>query len=146
MLILDQSGKHVIGVAGLGDMKLYEMFGNQDISIEDMLKTDTKVVKNEQGKYEFDLGEDLVFFMHNNDDFYRRHFFPVLKTCKAQFESGGKFSHRVFKPIINKAYEAYKKEFPIRELEESLEDDFKEQVARNIYDTELKNLEDGLYK
>jgi len=127
-------------------MKLYEMFGNQDISIEDMLKTDTKVVKNEQGKYEFDLGEDLVFFMHNNDDFYRRHFFPVLKTCKAQFESGGKFSHRVFKPIINKAYEAYKKEFPIRELEESLEDDFKEQVARNIYDTELKNLEDGLYK
>ena len=122
------------------------MFGNQDISIEDMLKTDTKVVKNEQGKYEFDLGEDLVFFMHNNDDFYRRHFFPVLKTCKAQFESGGKFSHRVFKPIINKAYEAYKKEFPIRELEESLEDEFKEQVARSIYDTELKNLEDGLYK
>jgi len=128
-------------------MKLFEMFGNQEIPVEDMLKTDShNKVKDEKNKLGFSLAEDLVYFMHHNDDFYRRHFFPVIKTCKAHFESGGKFSHRVFKPIINKAYEAYKKEFPIRELDESLEEDFTEEVAKTIYDTELKNLEDGLYK
>lgn len=128
-------------------MKLFEMFGGQQMPIEDMLKTSShNKVRDEKNKLGFDLAEDLVFFMNNNDDFYRRHYFPIIKTCKAQFESGDKFSHRVFKPIINKAYEAYKEEFPVRELEESLEEDFKEQVAKIIYDTEIKNLEDGLYK
>lgn len=124
------------------------MFGNEELTVDDMLKINkgSKQIQDEKGKYSFDLGEDLVFYMHNNDDFYRRHFYPILKTCKAQFESGGKFSHRVFKPIINKAYEAYKKEFPVRELEDNLEEEFLDEVANNIYETELKNLEDGLYK
>jgi hypothetical protein len=112
-----------------------------------MLKTKShNKVKDEKNKFGFDLAEDLVFFMHNNDDFYRRHFFPILKTCKTQFENGGKFSHRIFKPLIEKAYTAYKEEFPIRELDDSLEENFTEEVAKIIYDTELKNLEDDLYK
>ncbi|NBP58703.1 hypothetical protein EBU71_19610, partial [bacterium] len=79
-------------------MKLFEMFGNEELTVDDMLKINkgSKQIQDEKGKYSFDLGEDLVFYMHNNDDFYRRHFYPILKTCKAQFESGGKFSHRVF--------------------------------------------------
>lgn len=147
MLILAHVGKLDIGVVGLGNMKIFEMFGNKDISAEDMLKMgQNKIIKDETGKFEFDLAEDLVFFMHNNDDFYRRHFFPVIKTCRAQFDKGGDFSHRVFKPVIKKAYEAYKKEFPIRELDESLEEDFTEQVANYIYETELKNFKEDLYK
>jgi hypothetical protein len=127
-------------------MKLFEMFGNKELSVDDMLKTDSKIIKDEQGKYEFDLAEDLVFYMHHNDDFYRRHFFPILKTCKAQFESGSKFSHRVFKPVIKKAYESYKQEFPIRELDDTLEEEFTEQVAQHIYETELQHMKDGMYK
>jgi hypothetical protein len=128
-------------------MKLFEMFGDQEMPIEDMIKTGpSKIIKDEMGMYEFDLAEDLVFFMHNNDDFYRSHFFPILKTCKAQFESGGTFSHRVFKKVIEKAYESYKKEFPIKELEDNLEEEFTEQVAHHIYETELQNMKDGLYK
>jgi hypothetical protein len=119
-------------------MKLFEMFGNKELSVDDMLKTDSKIIKDEQ--------EDLVFYMHHNDDFYRRHFFPILKTCKAQFESGTEFSHRVFKPVIKKAYENYKREFPIRELDDSLEEEFTEQVAHHIYETELQHMKDGLYK
>jgi hypothetical protein len=128
-------------------MKLYEMFGNEQIPIEDMASTSpTKIIKDEQGKYEFDLAEDLVFFMHNNDDFYRRHFFPILKTCKAQYESGNELSHRVFKKVIEKAYDEYKKEFPVKELDDNLEEDFKEQVAHHIYETEIQNIKDGFYK
>ena len=128
-------------------MKLFEMFGDKELPVEDMLKAGpNKIIKDEQGKYEFDLAEDLVYFMHNNDDFYRSHFFPVLKTCKAQFENGGNFSHRVFKKVIEKAYDHYKKEFPVKELDDNLEEDFKEQVAHHIYETELQNLKDGLYK
>lgn len=147
MLILAHVGRLVIGVVGLGKMKIFEMFGNQDLSAEDMLKIGpNKLIKDEQGKYEFDIAEDLMFFMHNNDDFYRRHFYPIIKTCKSQFESGGKFTHRVFKPIIEKAYKAYKEEFPVRELKDDLDNELIEEIANNIYEIELKNLEDGLYK
>lgn len=147
MPILVQNGKLVIGVVGLGDMKLFEMFGDKELPIEDMLHSGPKkTIKDAMGAYEFDLAEDLVFFMHNNDDFYRRHFFPVLKTCKAQLESGGEFTHRVFKKVIEKAYESYRKEFPIKELDDTLEEEFTEQVAHHIYDTEVKNMKDGLYK
>ena len=148
MPILDPVGRHGIGVAERGsNMKLFEMFGNKELPVEDMLKIGPKkTVKDEQGKYEFDLAEDLVFFMHHNDDFYRRHFFPILKTCKAQFESGGDFSHRVFKKVIEKAYDVYRKEFPIRELDDNLEEEFKEEVARHIHQTELQHMKDDLYK
>ena len=147
MPTLDPNGRHDIGVVGLGNMKLFEMFGNKEMPVEDMIKTGpSKIIKDEMGKYEFDLAEDLVFFMHNNDDFYRKHFFPIIKTCKAQFESGGKFSHRVFKKVIEKAYESYKKEFPVKELDDSLEDEFTEKVALHIYETELENIKGNLYK
>lgn len=148
MTILVQNGKLVIGVVGLGDMKLYEMFGNEELNTEELLAVNgpKKMIRSHDHKYEFDLAEDLVFYMHNNDDFYRRHFFPILKTCKAQFESGAKFSHRVFKPVIKKAYESYKQEFPVRELEEGIEEDLTEEIAKAIYETELQNLKDGLYK
>lgn len=123
------------------------MFGSNEMPIEDMLKIGPKkIIKDQNGHYEFDLAEDLIFFMHNNDDFYRRHFYPILKTCKAQYESGGEFTYRVFKPAIKKAYEAYRKEFPIRELEEGIEEDLTVEIANHIYETELQNLKDGLYK
>jgi hypothetical protein len=65
--------------------------------------------------------------------------------CKGSFDNGKNFSHRVFKPLVSKAYESYKKEFPIRELEDELESKFIEQTAKEIYETELGHMKDGKY-
>jgi hypothetical protein len=138
-------GRHVTGVAGLGNMKITELFNNPKKSIDQIMGFD-KDHDIESDEFKFDLGEDLIYFMNHNDDFYRRNLFPVLKVCKNKFDKGHGFSHRVFKPIVMKAYEAYKKEFPIKELEECLEEEKCENIARQIYETELGNMKDGKYE
>jgi len=138
-------GKHVIGVAGLGDMKITELFNNPKKPIDQLLGKE-KDHDIDSDEFKFDLGEDLIYFMHNNDDFYRRNLFPVLKVCKRKFDLGQGFSHRMFKPIIAKAYEAYKKEFPLRELQDSLEEEKCDAIAKEIYNTELGHMKDGKYE
>lgn len=134
-------------------MKITELFNNTKEPVEKLVgkmhDNDATISHKPDHKsdheYTFDLSEDLEFFMHNNDDFYRRHFFPTLKICKAKFDNGAGFSHRLFKPVIVKAYETYKKEFPIRELPDNLDDELCEKMARRIYETELGNFEEGQY-
>jgi hypothetical protein len=127
-------------------MKIFELFNNTKEPIDKVMKGHTEeVIDKDKKKLDFDLAEDLVYFMHHNDDFYRKNFYPVLKMCKGSFDDGKNFSHRVFKPLINKAYESYKKEFPIRELEDELEPKFIERTAKQIYETELGHMKDGKY-
>jgi hypothetical protein len=126
-------------------MKITELFNNPKDPIDQILNKD-KDKKIDNDEYKFDLGEDLMYFMHHNDDFYRRNMFPVLKVCKNKFDHGKGFSHRLFKPIVIKAYEAYKKEFPLRELKDSLDEEKCEAIAKKIYETELGNMKDGKYE
>ena len=101
---------------------------------------------NDDDEYTFDLAEDLIYFMHNNDDFYRKNFFPVIRLCKKNFDQGNNFSHRVFKPVVEKAYSMYQKEFPLRELRDSLEQDMIEEVCKKIHEAEMLNMREGNYK
>lgn len=124
-------------------MKIFELFNNNKSPVD--LDKDQEKDHN-QDEFKFDLGEDLVYFMHNNDNFYRKNFFPILKVCKNKFDAGRGFSHRIFKPVVIKAYEEYKKEFPLRELEDKLEDSIYEKISRQIYETELGFMRDGRYE
>ena len=145
MPILVHVGKRDFGAAELGNMKITELFDNPKEPIDTLLGTEKDAEKKDKSS-KFDLDDDLIFFMHNNDDFYRRNLFPVLKVCKNKFDHGGGFSHRMFKPIVARAYEAYRKEFPLRELEDSLDEEQCEAIARKIYETELGNMKDGKYE
>ncbi len=143
MLIPVLDGKLVIGLAELGDiMKIFELFENPNAPIQG----DAKEGDEKSSEYTFDLDEDIIYFMHNNDDFYRKSFFPILKVCKNKFDNGTGFSHRMFMPVVSKAYESYKKEFPIKELKEKLEEEDCEKIARKIYETELGHMKDGKYE
>lgn len=139
------AGKLDTGPAELGNMKITELFNNPKEPIDALLGTE-KDHEEKDKESKFDLDDDLIFYMHNNDDFYRRNLFPVLKVCKNKFDHGGGFSHRMFKPIVARAYESYRKEFPLRELEDSLEEEQCEAIARKIYNTELGNMKDGKYQ
>jgi hypothetical protein len=130
-------------------MKITEMFDKKMSDIGDLADDDMiyhKPVSNSDKEYVFKLGEDLVFYMNNDDDFYRRHYFPVLKLCKNKHDHNMNFSHRVFKPVIKAAYDQYKQKFPMRELDEQLSEEQCEKIARDVYEQELMNFKDGKYQ
>jgi hypothetical protein len=132
-------------------MKITEFFDKEKLDSElgidkvGFNKDPSKDVKDDD-EYTFDLAEDLIYFMHNNDDFYRKSFFPVLNLCRKQFDNGQTFSHRVFRPTVTKAYKMYQHEFPLRELRDELDKDMIEEICKSIHETELKNMREGMYK
>lgn len=134
-------------------MKITELFNNTSKNVDDEFGlNDIGLNKspNDRGaaddEYTFDLAEDLIYFMHNNDDFYRKSFFPVLNLCKKQFDQGNTFSHRIFKPVVTKAYNMYKDEFPLRELRDELDKEMVEEICKKIHECEMTNMREGAYK
>jgi hypothetical protein len=115
-------------------MKINELFNNDPHGVDH---------KEEKA---FDLDDDLIYYMHNNDDVYRNNFFPIVHACHKTFKSGKAFGHRVFKPAVLKSYEMYKKEFPVRELEDELDEEMCDKICKKIHEQELKNMREGLYK
>jgi hypothetical protein len=134
-------------------MKITELFNNKSKNVDAEFELGgvgmNKKPDDHSGaddEYSFDLAEDLIYFMHNNDDFYRKRFFPVLNLCKKQFDQGQSFSHRVFRPIVTKAYSMYKDEFPLRELRDDLEKEMVEEICKKIHESEMTNMREGAYK
>jgi len=80
----------------------------------------------------FDIADDLLFYMQNNDDVYRRHVYPQLVKNKHSFKSGS-VDRKLFSSAVHEAYKAYTKEFPVRKLPETLPTDVHEKVCLELY-------------
>ena len=88
--------------------------------------------KNNNGiddKLEFDLAEDLTFFMNNDDDIYRRQVYPSVMKFK---QSNGNCDKSVFRDAVHSAYESYCKKFPIKHLPQELPKEVHEQVCNTL--------------
>jgi len=94
--------------------------------------------KNHNGindQLEFDLADDLFFFLKNNDDVYRRHVYPSIM----KFKQGNKSNNKsLFSDAVTSAYECYAREFPIKNLPAELPEEIKEQVCDMVLQ-ELQN-------
>lgn len=93
--------------------------------------------KNHNGiddQLEYDLADDLLFFMNNDDDTYRRHTYPVLFKAKSAYDKGMKVNRSLFSDAVSNAYSGYCKKFPRRELPESLPKEINTQVCNSLYD------------
>lgn len=104
-----------------------------------------RVGEEDPKKIPFDLGDDLLFFMRNDDDFYRRNYYPHVVKCMSHVKKGHDLTSQVFSPMVRHAYECYTKKFPVRELPEMLEDDVCEEVCNKIRTEEIKNIKDDIY-
>jgi hypothetical protein len=80
----------------------------------------------------FDIADDLLFYMQNNDNVYRRHVYPQIIKHKAAMK-GGKANHKLFGSAALEAYKAYTEEFPIRKLPADLPKDVQEKVCMELY-------------
>jgi len=60
---------------------------------------------------DFDLSEDLQFFIHNDPEFYRKYYFPFIVRLKEAKANKTKFSAKAFEALVKHAYNVYRDKF-----------------------------------
>lgn len=129
MKIQDLVGRHVTGHVGHGKiMRIDELFNPEQYKKED-----------------FDLKDDLIFYMNNQPEFYRKHYYPAMCKFKECYDKDIEINPRAFGKLVERAYNLYLKEFPIKGLNETLDKDIFEEVCAEIHKTELENIKQGHY-
>jgi len=94
----------------------------------------------------FDLPEDLVYFMHNDDHAYRRHTHPVISHCLERINNNKKTSAEVFEPAVKECYKMYIHQFPIRELPDDLDEELTKQICDKLHEELKQHVENDKYK
>jgi len=95
---------------------------------------------------DFDIPEDLIFFMHDDDDTYRKQLHPIITKCIDLISANRKTNHSFFEPAVKNSYYAYIKKFPIRELPDELESSMVSDICKKIHDDVCKHISSGKYE
>ena len=95
---------------------------------------------------DYDLIEDLSYFMHNDDHAYRRHTYPAIARCIDSIEHDKDTKQSIFEPAVKNSYKMYIEKFPIRELADEIEEDTFTEICNKLHTETLKHIQDGMYK
>lgn len=93
----------------------------------------------------YNLAEDLVYFMNNDDDVYRRHLYPTIIKCINRIEQNHKINPLIFKSPALESYKEYCSKYPIKELPHDLDDETITEVCNKYYEELRKNYDEGKY-
>lgn len=101
----------------------------------------------DEGKREitFDLAEDLIHFMNNDDEAYRRHLHPAVAECYDKIKGNKKTTPALFAKAIKECYNMYLKEYPIRELPQSLDEKNLKETCDKLHEEVCQHINDGKY-
>lgn len=124
-------------------MRIIELLENKKFNESDFVK-----VVDDTGKKElnYDLPDDLIFFMNNNDEAYRRHFYPAISKCIDRKELNKKTKPIFFEKAIKECFKMYAKEYPIRELPDTLDENVLSEICEKIHEEVCQHINDGKYK
>jgi hypothetical protein len=122
-------------------MRIQELLEGKYVDYNDFVKQ-----AGDKREIDFDLTEDLIHFMHNDDDVYRRHLYPSIIKCIDNIKTKTPTSLKVFKPAVENSYKLYIKKYPIRELPTELGDKMMERICNKLHTDTLKDIKDGVYK
>jgi len=122
-------------------MRIIELLENNNFKSSDF-------VKQQDGKREidYDLSEDLAFYMHNDDSVYRRHMYPAIAKCLESIKSNKQVSPEIFKDAVRESYKSYIRQYPIRELPDDVSDDICKEVCNKLHEELCQHYEEGKYK
>lgn len=90
---------------------------------------------------DYDLHDDLIYFMNADPEFYRQSYYPVQTNFQKHCSAGKSINPMAFKNVIQKAYESYKKKFPLPQLEEQLSEDQVKDICEKIHSQEIEAYE-----
>jgi hypothetical protein len=88
---------------------------------------------------DFDLIEDLLFFINNDPDFYRAEYFPVATSFVGTIKSDNTAKPSHFKNVIEKAYQSYKDKFQLDSLPKVLTPDQVEELCAKLHSQEVNH-------
>jgi hypothetical protein len=94
----------------------------------------------------YDLAEDLIHYMNENDNVYRRHVYPIVAKCIDMLDAKKPTKPNIFEPVVKECYRNYINEFPIRELSDNLEDELFKEICKKMYETVCQHHADGKFK
>lgn len=119
-------------------MKLREFFG-----VDNNKDYDPK----EEYGINFDIGEDLIVFIKNDPQFYRRKFFPAVKKMNQLIKKNKDFNPKEhMEPVVDSAMISYCKKFDVaRDPSEIFTDEEKADVLNQLISDELQNIRNGEY-
>lgn len=121
-------------------MRINELLESVEIDL------DNRGEQNDNDKLDYDLADDLVFFMNNNDETYRRHTFPAVTKCLDRINSNQNTHPSIFKIAVLKGFKDYANEFPDRRLPETIDDKLCMAACKKMHEETCKHAEEGKYK
>jgi hypothetical protein len=95
---------------------------------------------------DYDLPDDLVFFMNNDDDVFRRIVYPSVSRCVDRIDANQKTNPSLFTNAVKESYKQYVKKYPIRELPDNIEEELCKETCKKMYEEICKNHSEGKYK
>lgn len=123
-------------------MRIKDLFEGQSFqNYEDFITSDED--KNE--KLNYDLTEDLVFFMNHDDDSYRRHVYPAIVKCMRGIDKKMDQDASIFKTAALESYKNYLHQYPIRALPNDLDDNQLKEICSKFYENLCKDIDEGKY-
>lgn len=95
---------------------------------------------------DYDIADDLHFFIYNDPETYKKIFYPYLLQLKKHIKSNKQCPDLLFKSCINKAFKDYCKKYNITINTKSVfTDTDRDQLARKIFGQEIDNIKKGVY-
>jgi hypothetical protein len=122
-------------------MRIRELLENTNFKETDFIKK-----TGDKHELDFDLVDDLLHFMHNDDHAYRRHVYPAVIKCIDVIKTKQPTHSKMFAEAIRECYKQYKKKFPIRILPDELEEETLKKACSKFHDDLKEHVKAGKYK
>jgi hypothetical protein len=90
-------------------------------------------------KLDYDLADDLSFFMRNDPEFYRKKYFPLVSKFKGKCKCNDTPKPVFFKRIVLDAYKVYKDKFQVESLTDELSIDHLKEICTKLHKEELED-------
>lgn len=123
-------------------MRIVELLESKNFKEDDFVKP-----VGDDGKRElaFDVPEDIIFYMKNDDNAYRNHLYPVIAKCLDLISAKKKTHPSLFANAVKECYNSYITEYPIRELGNSIDKSHHKDTCIKLHDEIINDIHDGKY-
>lgn len=121
-------------------MRITDLLENAHFKSEDFIKQ-----TDDGNEINYDLVDDLVFFLNNDDDAYRRYLLPAVHKFIDRKKADENIKYTIFKTAVANGYKEYIKQYPIRELSDTIDAKIWRAVCKKLFDDASKDMEDGSY-
>lgn len=111
-------------------MRIIELLeGRRIIDFESFITKD----QNKKETIDYDLTEDLIYYMNHDDTIYRKYVYPVVSRIINSIKKNKSIDVGIFKDMVNNSYLSYRKKFDIRVLPITLNDEQLKDVCNKFY-------------